>query len=160
MPRSRLLSAIALFTTLSFAGAAELPLPLKSARGGTVTPSFEGWYRNPDGSFTLSFGYFNRNTEEIVEIPIGPDNFIEPGDPDQGQPHGCGFTTLNYVKYQPFEDGDPSGFIKTGAENTALVVATGVSACTRNARFSKDIWREGRGMRRATTSGSSRRGAA
>lgn len=66
--------------------ATELPLPLKSARGGTVTPSFEGWYRNHDGSFTLSFGYFNRNTEEVVEIPIGPDNFIEPGEPDQGQP--------------------------------------------------------------------------
>ena len=71
---------------MTMAWAAELPLPLKSARGGTVTPSFEGWYRNPDGSYTLSFGYFNRNTEEIVSIPIGPDNFIEPGDPDQGQP--------------------------------------------------------------------------
>ena len=86
MPRSRFFSAIVLFTTFCMVSAAELPLPLKSARGGTVTPSFEGWYRNPDGSFTLSFGYFNRNTEEVVEIPIGPNNFIEPGDPDQGQP--------------------------------------------------------------------------
>ena len=42
--------------------------------------------KNPDGTFSLSFGYFNRNTEEIVDIPIGPNNFIEPGDQNQGQP--------------------------------------------------------------------------
>ena len=78
--------AILVSAAVTLAGAGELPLPLKSARGGTVTPSFEGWYRNPDGSFTLSFGYFNRNTEEVVEIPVGPNNFIEPGEPDQGQP--------------------------------------------------------------------------
>jgi hypothetical protein len=52
----------------------------------TVTPSFEGWYKNPDGSFTLSFGYFNRNIEEVVEVPVGPNNFIEPGEANQGQP--------------------------------------------------------------------------
>ncbi len=68
------------------AGAAELPLPAVSARGQTVTPSFEGWYRNPDDSYTLSFGYFNRNTEEVVEIPVGPGNHIEPGAANQGQP--------------------------------------------------------------------------
>lgn len=66
--------------------AAELPLSPTSARGQTVTPSFEGWYQNPDGTYTLSFGYFNRNTEETVNIPIGADNYIEPGDADQGQP--------------------------------------------------------------------------
>lgn len=88
MPRNRALIPVSLLLAacLTVAGAAELPLPLKSAKGGTVTPSFEGWYRNPDGSFTLSFGYFNRNTEEVVEIPIGPDNFIEPGGPNRGQP--------------------------------------------------------------------------
>jgi hypothetical protein len=56
------------------------------ASGQTVTPVFEGWYRNPDGTYSLSFGYFNRNTEEVVEIPVGPNNFIEPGGPDRGQP--------------------------------------------------------------------------
>ncbi|SVE22695.1 uncharacterized protein METZ01_LOCUS475549, partial [marine metagenome] len=50
----------------SVTGAAELPLPMTSSKGQTVTPSFEGWYQNPDGSYTLSFGYFNRNTEEVV----------------------------------------------------------------------------------------------
>jgi len=88
MPRRRVLTPIALLLAacVTIAGAAELPLPPISAKGGTVTPSFEGWYRNPDGSYTLSFGYFNRNTEEVVEIPIGPNNYIEPGDPNQGQP--------------------------------------------------------------------------
>ena len=66
--------------------AAQQPLAPVTASGQTVTPVFEGWYRNPDGTFSLSFGYFNRNAEEVVEIPVGPDNFIQPGDPNQGQP--------------------------------------------------------------------------
>lgn len=54
--------------------------------GQTVTPVFEGWYKNPDGTYSLSFGYFNRNSKEVVEVPVGPNNFISPGPPDQGQP--------------------------------------------------------------------------
>jgi hypothetical protein len=56
------------------------------ASGQTVTPVFEGWYRNPDGSFSISFGYFNRNAAESLDIPIGPGNNISPGDANQGQP--------------------------------------------------------------------------
>lgn len=70
----------------SVAGADDSPLPATSAAVQTVSPSFEGWYRNPDGSFTLSFGYFNRNAEAIVEIPVGADNYVEPGEINQGQP--------------------------------------------------------------------------
>jgi hypothetical protein len=51
-----------------------------------VTAAFEGWYENDDGSFSLLVGYFNRNTKEVLDIPIGPNNRIEPGGPDQGQP--------------------------------------------------------------------------
>ena len=65
---------------------AQLPLAPAKATGQTVTPAFEGWYRNPDGTFSISFGYYNRNTEETLEIPIGPDNFISPGNQNQGQP--------------------------------------------------------------------------
>jgi len=54
--------------------------------GQSVTGAFEGWYRNPDGTFNLLFGYFNRNAKEELEIPIGPNNAIEPGGPDRGQP--------------------------------------------------------------------------
>jgi hypothetical protein len=34
----------------------------------------------------MVFGYMNRNYEEEVDVPIGPDNKIEPGQPDRNQP--------------------------------------------------------------------------
>jgi hypothetical protein len=58
---------------------------IKYSRGQNVVPVFEGWVANPDGTFSLIFGYFNRNWEENVFIPVGPDNRID-GGPDRGQP--------------------------------------------------------------------------
>lgn len=88
MPLRRFFGPVLLLTAhCAFAaGDTELTQPESSAAGETVTPSFEGWYRNPDGSITMSFGYYNRNTAEVVEIAVGPDNFIEPGEANQGQP--------------------------------------------------------------------------
>lgn len=63
----------------------ELLAPIR-ASGQTVTPVFEGWYRNSDGTYSISFGYFNRNASEVVEVPIGPGNNISPGGANQGQP--------------------------------------------------------------------------
>lgn len=54
--------------------------------GDTVQPAFEGWQQNPDGTYTLWFGYFNRNWAEELNVPVGPNNNIQPGGPDQGQP--------------------------------------------------------------------------
>ncbi len=54
--------------------------------GQTVAPSFEGWVAKPDGSFDLVFGYLNRNLDEEVDVPVGPENTVEPGGPDRGQP--------------------------------------------------------------------------
>jgi hypothetical protein len=59
---------------------------IRYSSGQNVAPVYEGWERNPDGSFNMVFGYMNRNYEERVEVPIGPENMIEPGGPDQGQP--------------------------------------------------------------------------
>jgi hypothetical protein len=56
------------------------------SRGQNASPAFEGWERNDDGSFNFVFGYMNRNWEEELFVPVGPDNAIEPGGPDQGQP--------------------------------------------------------------------------
>ena len=56
------------------------------SRGQNVAPAFEGWEQNPDGTFTLVFGYMNRNMDERLHIPIGPDNRLEPGNTDRGQP--------------------------------------------------------------------------
>ena len=67
-------------------GETQFNLQLLRPSGGPVIPIFEGWYQHPDGSYELSFGYFNTNTEEVIDIPIGPDNFIEPAHYDGGQP--------------------------------------------------------------------------
>ena len=55
-------------------------------RGQNIAPVYEGWEKNPDGSFNLLFGYFNRNWDERIDLPVGPDNNIEPNGPDYGQP--------------------------------------------------------------------------
>jgi hypothetical protein len=54
--------------------------------GQGVTPAYEGYFENADGSLSLLFGYFNRNLKQNLDIPVGPDNRIEPGGPDRGQP--------------------------------------------------------------------------
>ncbi len=63
-----------------------LPLAPILPEGDEVAPFFEGWYRNDDGTFTLSFGFFNLNSRQFLDIPIGPDNFIEPAEFDGMQP--------------------------------------------------------------------------
>ena len=77
--------------------------PLKDS-GLNVYPAFEGWYQNPDGTYTLLIGYYNRNKKQILDVPIGPQNRIEPGGPDQGQPthflvgRGWGTTAIKVPK--------------------------------------------------------------
>ena len=56
------------------------------ARGQNVAPAYEGFWRNADGTFDLMFGYYNRNWEEEIDLPVGPGNTLDPGGPDQGQP--------------------------------------------------------------------------
>ena len=63
-----------------------LPLAPIPAKGEPVAPFFEGWYRNDDGSFTFSFGYFNLNREEVLDVPLGAENHIEPREFDGMQP--------------------------------------------------------------------------
>jgi hypothetical protein len=58
----------------------------KYARGQNVAPIFEGWERNRDGTINMVFGYLNRNYEEEVDIPIGPNNRVDFGGDDRGQP--------------------------------------------------------------------------
>ncbi|HEY7338562.1 MAG TPA: hypothetical protein VH639_26985 [Bryobacteraceae bacterium] len=54
--------------------------------GQSVTPAFEGWFPNPDGTFSILWGYYNRNLKEDLDIRVGDDNRMEPGGRDQGQP--------------------------------------------------------------------------
>lgn len=71
---------------LANVGEKQFNLQFLRPSGGPVVPFFEGWQANPDGSFDLVFGYWNINTEEVIDIPLGPDNFIEPGEFDGMQP--------------------------------------------------------------------------
>ena len=67
-------------------GAGRLPLEPLGTNNEAVFPYFEGWYRNDDGTATILLGYYNRNVDQTLEVPIGPNNRIEPGGPDRGQP--------------------------------------------------------------------------
>ena len=55
-------------------------------QGQSVSPAYEGWMDNEDGSFSMVFGYMNRNWEEEPDVPVGADNFFSPGPQDRGQP--------------------------------------------------------------------------
>src|SRR3954464_14324124 len=63
-----------------------LPLEPQRERGASITPAYEGWYENKDGSFSMLLGYYNRNQKEALDIPVGPNNHVDPGPADQGQP--------------------------------------------------------------------------
>src|SRR4029453_13181878 len=66
---------------------------LRHWTGQAVAPVYEGFDINPDGSYNMWFGYMNRNYEEEIDIPLGPDNAFEPGG-DRGQP--THFTTRRH----------------------------------------------------------------
>jgi len=85
------LSSLAVTGSLHSQQYPRAPMP---PRDQAVSPFFEGWFANPDGTYTLSFGYFNRNREQVVEIPRGPDNYIEPAVFDGDQP--TSFPPFNY----------------------------------------------------------------
>lgn len=82
---------------LSAQPGARYPLGPTAPAGAGVAPYFDGWYANPDGSVTLSFGFMNRNASGAVEIPIGPDNRIEPAEFGGMQP-----THFPVVRYSAF----------------------------------------------------------
>src|SRR5262245_1557922 len=67
-------------------GAGRLQLEPLGSKNEAVFPYFEGWYNNDDGTSTILLGYYNRNTDQTIEVPVGPNNRIEPGGPDRGQP--------------------------------------------------------------------------
>jgi hypothetical protein len=80
--------------------------------GQTVTPAYEGWWPNEDGSYKLFYGYMNSNWEQEYLIPVGPENYFTFAEPheldeasqsayvpataDQGQP------THFYPRRNPF----------------------------------------------------------
>ena len=84
--RSAFLAMVCVLAAAPPSFAADLPLEPHHDAGQSITGVFEGWFRNPDGSFSLLFGYYNRNLRQELDVAIGPNNRIEPGGPDRGQP--------------------------------------------------------------------------
>jgi hypothetical protein len=91
--RSRTISSlvVALFIALPRTAAPQQPtisdrMGIRHWSGQSVSPVYEGFDKNPDGTYNLWFGYMNLNWEEHLEIPVGPNNTFEPGNADRGQP--------------------------------------------------------------------------
>ncbi len=59
---------------------------LTYSSGQNVSPAYEGWEEDANGDRYFLFGYMNRNWEEEIDVPIGPDNTFNIDGADQGQP--------------------------------------------------------------------------
>jgi hypothetical protein len=59
---------------------------LTYSKGQPISAAYEGWEVDADGSKYFLFGYENKNWEEEMDIPVGPDNGFQPGAADRGQP--------------------------------------------------------------------------
>ena len=97
-----LLAPLAVFLLFQPVGAQDAVGRFMRLRGEIVSPAYEGWWQNEDGSFTLFFGYMNSNWEQEFNVPIGPLNYftlteagglddleleaLAPSTADQGQP--------------------------------------------------------------------------
>ncbi len=64
----------------------QLPSEPPRQFGASITGAFEGWFDDQDGTHNFLVGYLNRNMSRAMDVPIGPNNRIEPGGPDLGQP--------------------------------------------------------------------------
>ncbi len=78
--------AVCALMAIAVGSASAQPPGSLRAFGSPVAPMFEGWYNNGDGTATVLVGFFNANSEETVEIPVGELNRFEPGPEDRGQP--------------------------------------------------------------------------
>jgi hypothetical protein len=54
-------------------------------RNQPIYPAYDGFLKNADGTYTLAFGYFSHNGED-VSIPPGQDNTFTPDPGDRQQP--------------------------------------------------------------------------
>jgi hypothetical protein len=93
MAVARLLASLLCGVTLLMMGgwvsAQQAPvIPYEPPRqfGTSITGAFEGWFYGADGAQNFLVGYFNRNLKQAEDVAIGPNNRIEPGGPDLGQP--------------------------------------------------------------------------
>ena len=131
-------SIVAGFAAVAVIGSAQLyaqlPRPLipLPGDGNRVAPFFDGWYENPNGTITLSFGYSNLNKDRVVEIPLGPDNFITPKEYDGRQP-------TSFAVFGPDNaDGGGGGRTPTVSPATAAARAPGAGGGTVGSQRDRD----------------------
>jgi len=96
----------------------QLPSAPPKQFGASISPAFEGWYDNPDGTHTFLIGYYSRNTSTEVDVPIGPANHFEPGNADMGQPTHF----LTRRRFGMFTVTVPKEFTKTQKISWSLTV--------------------------------------
>jgi hypothetical protein len=106
---------------------AQFPRPLSPLpeQGNRVAPFFDGWYDNPDGTISLSFGFSNLN-KSTVEIPLGPDNFITPKEFDGRQP-------TSFPPATPERDGGANAGIARAADPAPATGAADPNAASSGA---------------------------
>ncbi|MDG2420544.1 MAG: hypothetical protein P8N40_02455 [Gammaproteobacteria bacterium] len=121
--------------------------------GQSIQPIYEGFERNSDGTFTMWFGYLNRNYDETPNIVVGTNNSFhiaegvnsagaldqslllsDPGSPDRGQP------TYFYTRRQQFvfEVVVPSDFV--GKELVWSVTHNGETRTAVGTLERENIW--------------------
>ncbi len=118
--------AVAMFIGAALSAQTRRPLAPLPSEGQRVVPFFDGWYQNPDGTVTLSFGYSNLNQDKVVEIPLGPDNVITPREYDGVQP----------TSFPPLVAGSASG---SGGAGPRRERERGVFTVTIPAGFAGDV---------------------
>ena len=80
--------------------------------GDILSPAYEGWWPNDDGTFKLFFGYMNSNWEEEFDVDVGQRNYfsvVEPGQLDDITVDGYDFSQADrgqpthfYPRRNPF----------------------------------------------------------
>ena len=81
--RFLLATSLALASGAAYAVHAQV---LTYSKGQPISAAYEGWEVDADGAKYFMFGYENKNWEEEMDIPVGPDNGFQPGSADRGQP--------------------------------------------------------------------------
>lgn len=96
---SALTLALMFASSVLMASMAQAQVVFMQLRDQNISPAFEGWWENEDGSYKLFFGYMNANWEQELDIPIGPDNYFslsEPGVQDDLSKDFYSFASADY----------------------------------------------------------------
>lgn len=108
-----------------FGNGERMPLSPVPMKGEPIAPFFEGWYLNADGTYSLSLGFFNLSRAETHDIPIGPNNFIEPAEFNGLQP--THFPADTRRDRGVFEVTVPASWAETDQRVVWTIMANGVA---------------------------------